>query len=885
MARKAPKLTGSLDIQLQPKQKIGWDYVTGGQYTWIGFGGSKGGGKLSPVSSFVSTPKGPRRLGDLKLGDSITDPTTGGATRVVQIFEHEPMPVWRATFDDGATLCVGADHLWAFYLTGHTKPRAKRSVGRAYASAELGAGSDVDRGDWSRLRVDTTIVVLGLLSKGKRIRIPLTEPVIYTLDRHAGSRELTPYLMGLFLGDGHMGRAVLTTMEPEIRAMLLGLGYSEARTKSRAFEYRARGKHGQVVRRAFRDYGLAHCRSWEKFIPEPYLRSSLADRMELLRGLMDTDGTVDDRGRCYYTTTSERLRDDVLELVRSMGGKARAACSRKTYVHRGERRIGRPTYRIRVWMKKLASVFGLPRKSARVTHAWNGGVGALTRRLVSLERAGDQQARCITVSSPFGLYVAGDTSRDFVVTHNSGAARRILIPLLLRFPGSAALLVRKTYEEVLKNHVERINLEFPQLTPFYNKSDKMFRIPGANGAVSRLHIGYGEHEGDVRRYNGTDDFGWIYVDQAEEFPEADINTLRTCLRSTVPGVNPALVLSFNPGGPSHMFLKRIFKDRQFRENENPEHYGPLIEARGWDNVEWCRSELEKDGYSVEQYYYEWDEEQRKSYFLNSSYGKNLLANPDKTLRDWYLWGNWDTYAGRYFDQFDAAKHTYRPESVNLEDHYYRWISCDYGFAHDSAVYWHCYDGNRIYTYRELTVSKLEPADLAHAIVALTTKNETIGAFYLSHETFGTRQSVKTQAMMMAEVLQGAGFPAPAPPDLDRVGGLRLMSYMLTSGEWVISLDCPKLISVIPNAVRDPKNPEQTLKFEGDDPLDAARYGIKTYQRKPVVPLERQLDAAMKSTDPTIAYLQRALTEAKLRAKAPRPISLGMPRKRGLRRMG
>lgn len=872
MTRKRTALTGSLDISLQPKQKVAWDYINGGQYTWIGLGGSKGGGKLAPLDSYVSTPKGPVRNGDLVIGQQVTDPSTGGATRVVQIFDHPPMPIWKFTFDDGATLSVGEDHLWAFYITGHLRPGRKASSERAFAVDELGAWQP--DGEWFNFRVGPTSEILGLLGEGKKIRIPLTQPVVYTLDFHHERVHPSPYLMGLFLGDGHLATATITTADKEIIELLTGLGYgTSTKAGSAAVSMRARGGHGAQVRRAFREDGISECRSWEKFIPDRFKCASLEDRLELLRGLMDTDGYVDERGRCYYTSVSERLARDVMGLVRSLGGKCSVRAKKTRYEYKGEKLAGRTAYQLRIWMKKTSTIFKLPRKIERCRDDWNGGRGVLTRQLISVTREHDQAARCITVSSPFGLYVAGDSPDDFIVTHNSGGARRILLPLLFAHPGTAALLVRKTYKEVVMNHVEKIILEFPQLAQFYNKSDQMFRSPLAKGMTSRLYIGYGENEGDVRRYNGTDDFAWVFVDQAEEFPEGDINTLRTCLRSTIPNVNPAMILSFNPGGLSHQFLKRIFKDRKFKEGiENPDQYAPMIEARGWDNVEWVRTELERDGFTVDGYYYEWDEEKRREYFLQSAYGKNLLANPDKTLREWYLWGNWDTYAGQYFDQFDRDVHTYIPGMVTIEPEWYRWISCDIGFQHKAVIQWHAYDGEVIYTYREFAQARMEAKDLADVIVEKS-KDETIGAFYLSHDAFGKRDSVKTRAMEIAEVMLQNGLPTPVSPDLDRVGGWRLMNYLLVSGGWKISRDCVDLIQTIPGAVRNPRDPEDVLKFDGDDPLDTARYGLKTYQRSPRGNREKLIEAAVKSSDPTIQYLQRAMAEAKLKNGFTRPISL------------
>lgn len=863
MTRKRTALTGSLDISLQPKQKVAWDYINGGQYTWIGLGGSKGGGKAAPLHSKVMTPFGESTMGEMEIGSQVSCPD-GTVARVIQTWDRGVMPVFRLTFSDGASCLAAGDHLWL----------ARKTVNAVKADRRYFPFEEADR---TVFKLFTTEMLSNEVGRTQNaIHVPLTQPVSFTRSFRGEGRSVPPYVLGVLLGDGTFRNNTLTFCSGDAEipsrvssALRIDL-VRGAKMGTDAFNYSipaASGVPAKIWAMGLRGKGSA-----DKFIPEPYVLSSEEDRLELLRGLMDTDGYVDSRGHASFTSASKRMAEQVQWIGRSLGYKASLTSGPSGYRKPdGEYVECLESHTVYFGGKNASDLFHLKRKKDRCCEPWSTG-----RRVKSIEPAGEEVVKCITIDHPAGLYMTD----DFIVTHNSGGARRILLPLLFAHPGTAALLVRKTYKEVVMNHVEKIILEFPQLAQFYNKSDQMFRIPLAKGMTSRLYIGYGENEGDVRRYNGTDDFAWVFVDQAEEFPEGDINTLRTCLRSTIPNVNPAMILSFNPGGLSHQFLKRIFKDRKFKEGiENPDQYAPMIEARGWDNVEWVRTELERDGFTVDDYYYEWDEEKRREYFLQSAYGKNLLANPDKTLREWYLWGNWDTYAGQYFDQFDRDVHTYIPGMVTIEPEWYKWISCDIGFQHKAVIQWHAYDGEVIYTYREFAQARMEAKDLADVIVEKS-RNETIGAFYLSHDAFGKRDSVKTRAMEIAEIMLQNGLPTPVAPDLDRVGGWRLMNYLLVSGGWKISKDCVDLIQTIPGAVRNPRDPEDVLKFDGDDALDTARYGLKTYQRSPRGNREKLIEAAVKSSDPTIQYLQRAMAEAKLKNGFTRPISLAARPRRG-----
>jgi hypothetical protein len=75
------------------------------------------------------------------------------------------------------------------------------------------------------------------------------------------------------------------------------------------------------------------------------------------------------------------------------------------------------------------------------------------------------------------------------------------------------------------------------------------------------------------------------------------------------------------------------------------------------------------------------------------------------------------------------------------------------------------------------------------------------------------------------VLVANGLPRPAPADDDRIGGWQLMYQLLESNGWLITETCPKLIECIPQLVRDDRRQEDIRKVDGDDPADAARYGL------------------------------------------------------------
>src|SRR5437762_10799313 len=97
----------------------------------------------------------------------------------------------------------------------------------------------------------------------------------------------------------------------------------------------------------------------------------------------------------------------------------------------------------------------------------------------------------------------------------------------------------------------------------------------------------------------------FFVDQAEQFTEKELNIMHSCCRWTgVPDRHCKFILTFNPGGLGHGFLKRIFFDRRYQGNEREEDYA-FLQSYGWDNVEWAKPQLAQDGLT-EADYFDWD---------------------------------------------------------------------------------------------------------------------------------------------------------------------------------------------------------------------------------------------------------------------------------------
>lgn len=235
----------------------------------------------------------------------------------------------------------------------------------------------------------------------------------------------------------------------------------------------------------------------------------------------------------------------------------------------------------------------------------------------------------------------------------SHGARAIMLLRRIEHKRTPGLIFRRTYPELLANHIEPIFKEYPALRPYYNVGDKILRLPEKMGGGS-ISFGYAENPGDLGHFQGHQ-YMDILIDEATKLRQDEIDFLRTIRRCPgVPDLSCKMVLTCNPGGVGHNYIKRVMIDRLFQENEIPESFA-FIPAFGWDNVEWARAALADDKLNARAYY-SWTDDQRFRYFITrTQYGRDLNALPE-TLRIQHLLGRWDYFEGQVFPEFNAKDH-------------------------------------------------------------------------------------------------------------------------------------------------------------------------------------------------------------------------------------
>ncbi|MGH9746927.1 MAG: hypothetical protein ACRD59_12565 [Candidatus Acidiferrales bacterium] len=437
--------------------------------------------------------------------------------------------------------------------------------------------------------------------------------------------------------------------------------------------------------------------------------------------------------------------------------------------------------------------------------------------------------------------------------------------------GVNTLLLRRTFPELEQSLLLYFRRDVPrEIYSSFNEAKHV--VTWRNGSTTRF--GYCQVENDVYQYQGAE-FLFIGIDELTLFTLRQWQFLTSRNRCPVPGTFPNMAGATNPGNFGHAWVKALWIDKQPAAGmENPDAYDPsdydFIPARVTDNP---------------------------IYATDENYRKTLVALPSH-LRRAFLDGDWDVFAGQYFDRFDVSRHVVRAEEIDWKPWWPRWISIDWGFEHPAASYWHSAtpgahsagaampavandwaSGERrqpfsapteprrstVATYREHVTHRTAPRDLAREIIARSTDSagsrEKIDAIYLSPDAFARRTDEASIADQMGDVFADAGFPRPIPADNDRVGGWMLMYQMLDAGEWMITGNCIELIRTIPNLVRDMSRVEDVEKMDGDDPADAARYGLKSrYGARSSnaverLPYEARLAARVVSADPTVRAIQ------------------------------
>lgn len=460
-----------------------------------------------PLDAKILTPDGWSTMGEIKTGDFVIG-QNGLSTKVLNVYPKGEKLVYKITTCEGTTTECCEDHLW---LTQTFEDKKRKRAGSVKTTKQM---------------MDTLFT-----KKGKPNHyIPRNEKVIYNTNN---SLPLSPYLLGVLLGDGTLGQSNISifntdselierfnteldkygctlskpvtgrvgyyvkckdlkSKKPGKKVKLTNLtnGFTEIFSSSsdcsklyninkKTIEYRC--KVGSIVnnfkyeflplekrwanpiKNIIDDLGLLNKKALNKSIPQIYKEASVEDRIELLRGLLDTDGSIKKDGYISYTTISKQLALDVIEIVRSLGGRAvlhqrKSRTSNKNTINGRIIHSRHTVYEFDINFKDI-NPFYISRKANRFNTKYLHKIS-----IKSIEPVCKKQVQCILVDNKDHLYLTD----DFLVTHNT--AEEKLNPYMMPLYDTMDKLLGKQspLRDKVQACVKTIPLAFMRGTTFDN---------------------------------------------------------------------------------------------------------------------------------------------------------------------------------------------------------------------------------------------------------------------------------------------------------------------------------------------------------------------------------------------------------------------------------
>jgi hypothetical protein len=331
-------------------------------------------GKALALDTPIPTPEGWTTIGDIKVGDQILSPD-GNPVSVT--FKTETMinhQCYKIFFDNGEEVVADADHLWevnsSYWRTGKKVINTDEIYSRYLKKSNNKRGKGVE----GSLYID--------LSKA--------------INEKNQNLPIDPYLLGVWLGDGYSADGRIIAHKDDYEFYKTKLDIEHEREDNNCIRFKCRD-----LRKKLKENNLLK----NKHIPQIYLRSSIDQRMELLRGLMDTDGSITKTQSFEFYQKNYEFILQVVELLSSLGIKSRV--SRKS--------INQCWY-YTVRFASKEKVFNLPRKLELINFGGKGRPQNKRHYIQKIEKVDSVPVACIQVDSDDHLFLCG---RTFIPTHNT----------------------------------------------------------------------------------------------------------------------------------------------------------------------------------------------------------------------------------------------------------------------------------------------------------------------------------------------------------------------------------------------------------------------------------------------------------------------------------
>ena len=409
-----------------------------------------GAGKLLADDTPVPTKEGWKNHGDLKVGDYVIG-MDGKYKKVLHVFPKDYAD-YEVTFTNGEKIKCHGNHEWLVF--NKHKNRYEVMETKAIAESVMETGTPGRRGH------------------GYYFRMPFTEPLVGEETKLA----VDPYVFGAWLGDGTTTKPALTVSDTDM-APIVGAVWQKYHLHRFYDQVGCRRYEFPKLREDLQKYGLCYNhRSVEKYIPEVYLRASIDQRLELLAGLLDTDGTKAREGAYCYSSTNMNIVNGVCELLSTFGWRY-SLIKYEPKLSTSGIQGKKPVYTIKFHPSCLIPCH-VPRKQMHSI--------ALRRKLAiaSIKKIDPVPGNCIQVEDE--MYLVGKT---MLPTHNSTLAIFFLTWLAGKYPDDPILTGSHSNSFIRGMYDECLRMLDPQGEYQWHEVFKGIGVSGTNAKDCRIDIG------------------------------------------------------------------------------------------------------------------------------------------------------------------------------------------------------------------------------------------------------------------------------------------------------------------------------------------------------------------------------------------------------------
>ncbi len=826
-------------------------------YREIGFGGSRGGGKGLCAATLIPSQRGWITMENVRVGDYLYD-DKGNLTKVLYKSDATYRDCYRITFDNGEQVIADDVHRWLTYSKAERASnaklseeyRAKRRANRASRAKtnpkNKGSQLTVTQLNKSRVyqykqpssgTVRNTSELLATLKVQNGREVNHAIKLALPLNCEHKNLPIPPYILGLWLGDGSSASGSITIGEQDFAVI-------NKEINAEGFEIR-RGK--DITHRLARKNSTLSFTSElralnlidNKHVPAEYEQGNYEQRLALLQGLFDTDGCCNKDGQVEFTNTNHDIALSVYKLLSSCGVKAFLTSRQPLCTNaKGGAKRGATAYTVKA--TTMLNLFRLERKGSKLptklreTQRWH--------YITNIEPVPTVKTYCIEVDSPSHLFLI---TKSFIPTHNTaGVLGKFGIKASRYGKGFNAIFFRREMPQA-DDLIEEAKEIYLPLGSVWQEQKKQFYF--ANGA--RIRFRPLENVQDAEKYQGQN-ISDAAVEEAGNYPDpAPIDRMFGVLRSKT-GLPTQLILTFNPGGAGHTWLKKRFIDP-----------APM----GWTPI---HTKLANGAMHTRIYIPSRVTDNKILLLKDPNYITNLhLVGSPELVRAW-LEGDFNIVAGAYFPEFKQS-HVIAP--FPIPRHWTKYMGFDWGYHSPFCAVWGAissgkddsgkevpYPKGSLIIYREWSDKGLDNPEIGKGLKERTVESLDTAVADPSIFAHEGGQSI-------AQQIQQGGFHF-READNERISGWSQIRMRLKAEPHMIYFfsTCKYLIETLPTLPIDTKRPEDLDTKADDHGADALRYLCKIRPIEPVY-LEKSQVAKLGTVhlDKLIADYKRSMQRSRV----------------------